>query len=89
MTNRSPFKNQEEALAFLRKIGMKKRRTLLGTEREHMLLVFALIGPTDSSNNQRTFSETYHHIGKEYEVTYGFSENGEPDPIVEEITELE
>jgi hypothetical protein len=54
-----------------------------------MLLVFALIGPTDSSNNQRSFSETYHHIGKEYEVTYGFSDEGEPDPIVEEITELE
>jgi len=87
--NRSPFRNQEEALAFLKKIGMKKRRVLEGVEREHMLLIFALIGPTDASNNQRTFSETYRHIGKEYEVTYGFSEKGEPDPIVEEITELE
>jgi hypothetical protein len=87
--NRSPFRNQEEAFAFLRKIGMKKRRILEGVEREHMLLVFALVGPTDTSNNQKTFSETYHHIGKEYEVTYGFSDEGEPDPIVEEITELE
>jgi len=87
--NRSPFRNQEEALEFLKSIGMKKRRTLLGTEREHMLLVLALIGPTDSSNNQRTFTETFHYIGREYEVTYGFSEEGEPDPIVEEITELE
>jgi len=89
MTNRSPFKNQEEAFAFLRKIGMKNRRTLTGIEREHMLLVFALIDPIESSNNQRTFSETYHHVGKEYEVTYGFSDSGEPDPIVEELTELE
>ena len=87
--NRSPFRNQEEALAFLKKIGMKKRRVLEGVEREQMLLVFALVGPTDSSNNQFTFSETYYHIGKEYEVTYGFSEKDEPDPIVEEITELE
>lgn len=87
--NRSPFKNQEEALAFLRKIGMKQRRILTGTERDHMLLIFALIDPIDSSNNQRTFSETYHHVGKEYEVTYGFSIEGEPDPIVEELTELE
>jgi hypothetical protein len=86
---RSPFRNEEEALAFLKKIGMKKRRTLTGTEREHMLLIFALIGPTDSSNNQRTFSETYHYCDKEYDVTYGFSEGNEPDPIVEEITELE
>ena len=87
--NRSPFKNQEEAFAFLRKIGMKKRRVLEGVERDHMLLIFALIEPHDSSNNQRTFSETYYHVGKEYEVTYGFSYEGEPDPIVEEITELE
>ena len=87
--NRSPFRNKEEALAFLRRIGMKQRRTLTGTEREHMLLIFALIKPTDSNNNQRTFSEIYHHAGKEYEVTYGFSNSGEPDPIVEELTELE
>jgi hypothetical protein len=85
---RSPFKTQEDALAFLKSIGIKKRRTLQGIEREHMLLIFELIGPTDSSNNQRTFTETYHHIGKEYEVTYGYSEEGEPDPIVEELTEL-
>ena len=48
----------------------------------------ALIEPTESSNNQRTFTETYHHIGKEYEVTYGFDIEGEPEPYVEEITEL-
>jgi hypothetical protein len=86
---RSPFKNQEEAFAFLRKIGMKNRRTLTGTERDHMLLIFALIDPVNSSNNQRTFTDTYYHIGREYEVTYGFSDGGEPDPIVEELTELE
>jgi hypothetical protein len=87
--NRSPFRNQEEALAFLKKIGTKKRRVIEGVEREHMLLIFALIGPTESSNNQRTFTNVYRHIGKEYEVTYGFSDLGEPDPIVEELTELE
>jgi hypothetical protein len=86
--NRSPFRTQEEALAFLKSIGMKKRRTLLGTEREHMLTLFALITPTESSNNQRTFTDTYHHAGKEYEVTFGFNEGDEPDPIVEELTEL-
>ena len=89
MTSRSPFRNREEALAFLKKIGMKQRRTLTGTEREHMLLIFALIDPIESSNNQRTFTDVYHYIGREYEVTYGFSDSGEPDPIVEELTELE
>ena len=87
--NRSPFRNQEEALAFLKKIGTKKRRVIEGVEREHMLLIFALIDPIESSNNQRVFSDRYRHIGKEYEVTYGFSDSGEPDPIVEELTELE
>lgn len=87
--NNSPFRNREEALDFLKSIGMKKRRTLTGTEREHMLLIFALIDPVESSNNQRTFTDTYRHISKEYEVTYGFSDSGEPDPLVEELTELE
>lgn len=86
--NRSPFRNQEEALDFLKSIGMKKRRVLEGVEREHMLLLFALIEPVSKDNNQRTFSETYLHNGKQYEVTYGFSMEGEPDPIVEELTEL-
>ena len=83
-----PPMTKEEATEFLKRIGYKKRRVLTGTEREHMLLVFALIEPTESSNNQRTFTETYHHIGKEYEVTYGFDIEGEPEPYVEEITEL-
>ncbi len=85
---RSPFSTQEEALAFLKSIGMKNRRTLVGTEREHMLTLLALLEPTDVSNNQRTFTETYHHAGKEYELTWGFDVKGEPEPYVEEITEL-
>lgn len=84
----SPFSNKEEALAFLKSIGMKKRRTLLGQEREHMMTLLALIEPAESSNNQRTFTETYHHAGKEYELTWGFSIEGEPEPLVEEVTEL-
>lgn len=78
---------KEEALEFLRSVGMKNHRLIEGTEREHLLTLFALIEPTESSNNQRTFTETYHHAGKEYDVTWGFSDEG-PEPIVEEITEL-
>ena len=83
-----PPMTKEEATEFLKRIGYKKRRVLTGTEREHMLLVFALIEPTESSNNQRTFTETYHHAGKDYELTWGFSDDGNPDPWVEEVTEL-
>lgn len=86
--NRSPFRTKEEATEFLRSIGMKNRRTLLGTEREHILTLLALLEPADSGNNQRTFTETYYHAGKEYELTWGFSIEGEPEPLVEEITEL-
>lgn len=86
--NRSPFKNKKDALEFLKRIGMKNRRLLEGDEREHMLTLLALIGPTDTSNNQRTFTETYYHAGKEYELTWGFSIEGDPEPLVEEITEL-
>lgn len=84
----SPFSNQQEALEFLKSIGMKNRRTLLGQERDHMITLLALIEPIESSNNQRTFTETYFHAGKEYELTWGFSIEGEPDPLVEEISEL-
>ncbi len=82
-----PPNTKEEALEFLKSIGMKKRRVIEGNEREHMLTLFALIEPSDTSNNQRTFTETYHHAGKEYEVTYGFSDVG-PTPYIEEITDL-
>lgn len=85
---RSPFGSKEEALAFLKKIGMKQRRTLEGVEREHMLTLLKLIEPANVSNNQRTFTETYFHAGKEYELTWGFSDAG-PEPIVEEIKELD
>ena len=83
----SPFKTKEEAIEFLKSIGMKNRRVLEGDEREHILTLLALLEPIDVSNNQRTFTETYHHAGKEYELTWGFSDVG-PTPYVEEITEL-
>ena len=87
MDSRSPFRTKEEATEFLRSIGMKNRRVLEGDEREHILTLLALLEPIDVSNNQRTFTETYHHAGKEYELTWGFSDVG-PTPYVEEITEL-
>lgn len=77
-----------EAIEFLKRLGMKDRRVIEGTEREHLLTLLALIEPTSESNNQRTFTETYHHAGKEYELTWGFSDVG-PTPYVEEIKELD
>lgn len=87
MDSRSPFSSKEEAIEFLKSIGMKNRRVLEGKEREQMLTLLALVEPTNVSNNQRTFTETYFHAGKEYELTWGFSDVG-PIPYVEEITDL-
>ncbi len=84
-----PPKTKEEALEFLKSIGMKNRRQLEGTEREHIITLLTLVEPAEVSNNQRTFTETYFHAGKEYELTWGFSIEGEPEPYVEEITDLE
>ena len=68
--------NIPEAIAFLKSIGHKDRRLIEGTEREHLLTLFALIEPVGSSNNQRAFTETYHHADKVYELTWGFSDEG-------------
>jgi len=84
-----PPMNEAEALEFLKKIGMKKRRVVSGTEREHLITLLSLLDPIDTSNNQRTFTETYHHAGKEYELTWGFDIEGEPEPYVEEITDYD
>ncbi len=79
---------KERAMEILKAIGYKNRRTLEGTEREHMLTLLALIEPDESSNNQRTFTETYYHAGKEYELTWGFND-GNPEPFVEEVTDYD
>lgn len=80
--------NQKESAEFLKRIGYKKRRVLEGSEREQMLTLFALIKPLTTTNHQTTFIETYFHAGKEYEVTYGFSDVG-PTPYIEEITDYD
>lgn len=71
----------------LKRLGWKKHRLLEGTEREHMLTLLALLEPVEVSNNQRTFTETYHHAGKVYELTWGFNDEDNPDPWVDELTD--
>ena len=72
-------KTPEEARAFIRSIMGPPKRTLEGNEREHMLTVFRLVEPVQTSNNQRSFTEEYEHAGKKYDVTYF-----EDEVIVEE-----
>lgn len=60
----------EEARAWIRKVMGPQKRVLEGDEREHMLTVFNLIEPLQTSNNQRSFTEEYEHAGKTYYVHY-------------------
>ena len=61
---------KEEARAFIRKVMGPPKRTLEGQEKENMLLLFELIEPVESTNNQRSFTDEYHHAGKTYYVHY-------------------
>lgn len=64
------FKTKEEARAFLRKVMGPPRRTLEGKEKEHILLLLAMIEPFKETNNQRSWT-SYYMIGKtEYHVSH-------------------
>jgi len=70
---RAEIMNALEAKKFIRRVMGPPRRTLEGNEREHMLTVFALLGPISSTNNQHTWTDVYEHAGKTYHHTIGAS----------------
>lgn len=60
----------EEARAFLRKVMGPPTRHIEGQEKEHLLLMLALIEPFKETNNQRSWT-SYYMIGEnEYHVTH-------------------
>ncbi len=70
------FDTPEEARAFLKSLGLlKKRRILEGEELERVLTMLRLIGPGEQSNNQRIWTESWrvgnieynHHSGDGFE----------------------
>ena len=71
----------EEAQAFLRRVMGPPRRVLEGAEREQVLTMLALIGPTVTTNNQHSWSEDYVQGGQHWCVTYFPNE----EAIVQEI----
>jgi hypothetical protein len=71
----------EEAKAWIRKVMGPPRRTLEGEEREQVLTMLALIGPTATTNNQHSWSEDYVQGGQHWCVTYFPNE----EAIVQEI----
>lgn len=76
------FKTREEARAFLKRAGLlNTRRTLEGEEREKTMTMLRLM-PSEISNNQHTWCETW-RIGN---VTYDLLTGDGVDELVE-ITE--
>jgi hypothetical protein len=67
---------KEEAYDFLVRAGIvrPKERALEGQEKEEMMLILKLLTPTDSSNNQRFWTDHYQYGDNKYSVTY-FDEN--------------
>ena len=70
-----------EAQTWLRQVMGPPRRILEGAEREQVLTMLALIGPTVTTNNQHSWSEDYVQGGQHWCVTYFPNE----EAIVEEI----
>lgn len=66
--------SKDEAKAFIRRVYSPPKRLLEGAEKEHMLTVFRLIEPVETTNNQKSFTDEYHHAGKVYFVHYFGSE---------------
>ena len=77
------FKTREEARAFLKRAGLlKTERILEGKEREKVFTMLALMGPGESSNNQRFWTEQW-TVGN---ITYQHT-TGEGIDELAEITE--
>ena len=68
--------------AFLRSVMGPPTKKLEGKEREHVLLLLALMEPFKATNNQHSFTE-YYMIGQtEYHVT---TFPGDNDPVIDKM----
>lgn len=62
--------SKDEVKHFIRRVMGVPKRVLEGQEKENMLTLFKLIDPVESTNNQSSFTDEYHHAGKVYFVHY-------------------
>ncbi len=66
------FDTPEEAGAFLKSLGLlKKRRILQGEELERVMTMLRLIGPGEQSNNQHVWTESWRVGNIEYNIHCG------------------
>mgnify|MGYP003334074244 CR=1 FL=1 len=77
-------RTKEEARAWLKELGLlKKRRTIVGEEREKVMTMLRLIGPGEQSNNQHIWTESW-TVGN---ITYNMHTGTEFDDLEEVIEE--
>jgi mRNA-degrading endonuclease YafQ of YafQ-DinJ toxin-antitoxin module len=66
------FDTPEEAHAFLKSLGLlKKRRILKGEELDRVLTMLRLLGPGEQSNNQHVWTESWRIGNIEYNIHSG------------------
>ena len=66
------FDTPEQARAFLKSLGLlKKRRILEGEELERVLTMLRLMGPGEQSNNQHIWTESWRVGNIEYNHHFG------------------
>lgn len=76
----------EEARAFLKSIGLlKKRRQIVGEEREQVLTMLRLLGPGEESNNQQVWTESWRVGNREYNIHSGITPTGTGWEELEEV----
>lgn len=69
--------------AFMKSIGAyDKHRRVEGEEYVQLVILFKMMEPVDQSNNQHTWTDTYHVGERVYNVTYFPDED---EPLIEEF----
>ena len=65
------LKDPEKLKKFMISIGAYDvHRKIEGQERENLVLLFKMMEPTEQSNNQHSWTDTYHIGEREYHVNY-------------------
>lgn len=74
--------NKKQAFELLKSIGaLDTHREITGTEREHLVTLLLMTEPVEESNNQHSWTSTYHIGDKVYHCHY-FPDH--PEPRIEE-----
>lgn len=77
--------NAEQRAALVKKVMGPRRIELHGVARDHVLLLLKFYEPVLRSNSQRTSTDHYSVNGIQYNLHYGYYDDNELDPMVEEI----